>query len=505
MPHALDTPPPSPPPALKQQHEDAFRLRQEHHTGDVIIVGAGIIGCALAVTLARQGRSVILLERSWKAPDRIVGELLQPGGVEALTKLGLRDCLEDIDAIPVHGYVIFYHGEPVQVPYPENSASPKTNIAMDKSKPKLQSEPSLRPQGRSFHHGRFIATLRKACMREPNISIFETNAISPIESTYLPDTVLGVNAKTQHGDDKAPDYFFAPLTIAADGSSSAFRKVLHPHKPVSRSKFFALELKDCALPYSGHGHVVLGDMPPILLYQIGTHETRILVDIPEQCSTASDPKVHFETVVRPNLPKSTLPSFDAAMSEFGKRSMPNSWLPPTTQGLKKHGLVLLGDAMNMRHPLTGGGMTVALNDVVLFRDLIENVDDLGDHKRMKEVWQSFHWGRKGLTSVINILAMALYSLFAADDDRLRALQRGCFRYFQFGGKCVDEPVSLLGGIIRRPFVLFYHFFAVALLAIWMSLRETPIWRLPLFPFDAAAIFWTACIVIFPFIFSELKA
>lgn len=64
--------------------------RGAHHEADVVIVGAGIVGCAAAVAFGKQGRSVILLERSLKEPDRIVGELLQPGGVEALEKLGLR-------------------------------------------------------------------------------------------------------------------------------------------------------------------------------------------------------------------------------------------------------------------------------------------------------------------------------------------------------------------------------------------------------------------------------
>jgi len=58
-------------------------------TYDIAIIGAGIIGTALAYTLGTQGRSVLLLERDLSEPDRIVGELLQPGGVKMLTKLGL--------------------------------------------------------------------------------------------------------------------------------------------------------------------------------------------------------------------------------------------------------------------------------------------------------------------------------------------------------------------------------------------------------------------------------
>ena len=69
----------------KQRHR-----REQNHEADIVIVGAGIAGCALAIAFGNQSRSVILLERSLKEPDRIVGELLQPGGVAALEKLGLE-------------------------------------------------------------------------------------------------------------------------------------------------------------------------------------------------------------------------------------------------------------------------------------------------------------------------------------------------------------------------------------------------------------------------------
>lgn len=52
-------------------------------------MGAGVLGNALAYALAADGRRVALFERDWSEPDRIVGELLQPGGVKALQLLGL--------------------------------------------------------------------------------------------------------------------------------------------------------------------------------------------------------------------------------------------------------------------------------------------------------------------------------------------------------------------------------------------------------------------------------
>lgn len=57
---------------------------------DVLIVGAGVLGSAMAAVLAQDGRRVMVVERDMKEPDRIVGELLQPGGYRALRELGLE-------------------------------------------------------------------------------------------------------------------------------------------------------------------------------------------------------------------------------------------------------------------------------------------------------------------------------------------------------------------------------------------------------------------------------
>jgi squalene monooxygenase len=399
MPLILDSPPTASTPS------DVLESRRRvHHEADVVIIGAGILGCALAVAFSDQGRSVILLERSLRQPDRIVGELLQPGGVAALEELGMADCLEDIDAIKVHGYDVIYHGDEVTIPYPENAASTA----------KAQSEKkSARPEGRSFHHGRFIQKLRERAMRCANVSVVETTATDLVRCGHT-GQVLGVECST--GGNK--DYYFAHLTVAADGYASKFRKEVSSRAPVVKSKFWGLELIDADLPMPNHGHVLISDSPPVLLYQIGTHETRALVDIPDNLPSASvqngGVKNHLRNVVLPSLPASVRPSFEAALDRGALRSMPNSFLPASKN--RHAGLVLLGDAMNMRHPLTGGGMTVAFNDALMLSKLLapDQVPRLEDTKAVLAQLDVFHWKRKNLTSVINILAQALYSLFAAN-------------------------------------------------------------------------------------------
>lgn len=93
--------------------------------------------------------------------------------------------------------------------------------------------------------------------------------------------------------------------------------------------------------------------------------------------------------------------------------MPNSFLPPVRQG-DRRGVVLIGDAWNMRHPLTGGGMTVAFNDVLILRTLLSPIEELGNWDEVKSAIQTWHWTRKPLSSTINILSVALYDLFGAD-------------------------------------------------------------------------------------------
>lgn len=72
----------------------------------------------------------------------------------------------------------------------------------------------------------------------------------------------------------------------------------------------------------------------------------------------------------------------------------------------------------MRHPLTGGGMTVALSDVVLLRSMLGQVDDWSDWKSIQRMLGSWHWQRKPLASTVNILSVALYDLFGADGMHL---------------------------------------------------------------------------------------
>jgi squalene monooxygenase len=70
----------------------------------------------------------------------------------------------------------------------------------------------------------------------------------------------------------------------------------------------------------------------------------------------------------------------------------------------------------MRHPLTGGGMTVALSDVVILCPLLASVSDLSDWRKVTPALNRWCRDRKPLASTVNILSVALYDLFGADGE-----------------------------------------------------------------------------------------
>ncbi|KAJ1972511.1 Squalene epoxidase [Dimargaris verticillata] len=244
------------------------------------------------------------------------------------------------------------------------------------------------------------------------------------------------------------------------------------------------------------------------MYQIDSTETRVLVDVPNESRRqfSGDVRAYLRDVVIPDIPKSLQPKFVEAAATEKLRAMPNRFLPPSVNN--QDGLIYVGDSLNMRHPLTGGGMTVALWDVVYLRDLLapSAVPTFEDTHLVLAQLQAFHWTRKQRSTAINILAQALYALFSArDDPDLTILRQACFDYFELGGNCVATPMGLLGGVCNNPWLLMYHFFAVVVYGMWCFLWSSPnpaaLVRNLLRSFS---VFWMGCKVFLPLLWTEFQ-
>lgn len=461
---------------VKSTANGECRSKTACEEADVIIVGAGVAGAALANTLGKDGRRVRVIERDLTEPDRIVGELLQPGGYLKLIELGLQDCVEEIDAQRVFGYALFKDGKNTKLSYPLE---------------KFDSDVA----GRSFHNGRFIQRMREKAATLPNVQLEQGTVTSLLEEK---GTIRGVNYKTKDGETMTA---YAPLTIVCDGCFSNLRRSLCTPKVDVPSCFVGLLLEDCELPFANHGHVVLADPSPILFYRISSTEIRCLVDVPGQkvpSISNGEMAKYLKTVVAPQIPPELYDGFIAAINKGNIRTMPNRSMPAAPHPTP--GALLMGDAFNMRHPLTGGGMTVALSDIVVLRDLLRPLHDLHDAATLCKYLESFYTLRKPVASTINTLAGALYRVFCASPDQARKEMRdACFDYLSLGGVCSSGPVSLLSGLNPRPLSLVCHFFAVAIFGVGRLLLPFPS---PKRVWIGARIISGASGIIFPIIKAE---
>lgn len=385
---------------------------------DVCIAGSGVVGSALAAALAPLGLRIALVDRSFREQDRIVGELLQPEGVDRLGALGLADILDDLAARPVHGYALFRDGRSITLDYPGDGMT-----------------------GYGLRNGRFVQRLRERAWAH--------TAVEPIEATV---TDLLWDGDRVTGVETSAGRILARWTIASDGFHSRLRTDLHARRPQRTGHFAGYLIDDRDLIEPGHGHLVQSDDRPVLAYPVPGNQARVLIGLGELPGSVRSRafRHHIEHVVAPSLPEPLHEAVACAARDQTARVMPTQFLPARTRQ-RPRGVVLVGDALNMRHPLTGSGMTVGLGDAVLVRDALRD----GSDDPEAAIDRAFA-RRNDANASINILADALAQVM--EHPRLSA---AVFDYLGRGGRCADEPMEILAGRDQRRTTLLRHFIAVA--------------------------------------------
>ncbi|CBH17246.1 squalene monooxygenase, putative [Trypanosoma brucei gambiense DAL972] len=432
---------------------------------DVIIVGGSIAGPVMAKALADQNRRVLLLERSlFTKPNRIVGELLQPGGMDVLMKLGMDECAKSV-GMPCHGYVVLdERGDEIRLPYAAGL------------------------QGFSFHFGDLVNNLRKYVWQncQPAVTMLEATVTEVLVERVAPcvNRAYGV-VYTTAAEYNVPESPFtgappsrtdstsmseevqktatAPLVIMCDGGSSKFKAMYQHYDPAANyhSHFVGLIIRNARLPQEGYGTVFFGKKGPILSYRLDPNELRVLVDYnkPALPSLVEQSRWLSEEIA-PCLPSNMQEDFiKAAQSTQNIRSMPIAFYPATFPSIR--GYVGIGDHANQRHPLTGGGMTCAFSDAFLLAEKLLEIKEMrsSDVVEMADIEDSiqnaivsYARGRVVHSSSINILSWALYAVFGT-----RLLRNACLEYFARGGECVSAPMALLAGVDHSPQRLLWHY------------------------------------------------
>ncbi|RWW71107.1 hypothetical protein BHE74_00021169 [Ensete ventricosum] len=235
------------------------------------------------------------------------------------------------------------------------------------------------------------------------------------------------------------------------------------------SYFVGLLLEDCQLPLPNHAHFILADPSIVLFYSISSTEIRCFVDVPGQKVPSivnGEMENYLKTIVAPQVPTELLDAFVAAIDKGNIRTMPCKSMPADAH--RTPGVLLMGDAFNMRHPISGGGMTVGLSDVIVLRNLLRPLHDLHDAAAVCKYLESFCILRKVRQKY------AFYKLFGASPDEARKeIGQAYFDCLSLGGGFSSDSTAFIGGLTASPLHLVIHFLVVVTYGVGHLLLPIP--------------------------------
>lgn len=376
---------------------------QEMHSYDVAIVGAGPAGCTSALSFARRGKRVLLLEAEPRVSDRLAGEWLHPPALTILDRLG-------VDLTPVapyatgKGFVLFPcdGSEPIALPY----ATGHFGIAIE--------------------HALLVETLRAHCEREPRIDYRPWSRATRIEGQSLT-----FERRTQSTRVVSTKTVSAPLIVGASGrpSTTGDWHVGVPSGMTATSRMAGLVLSGSAeeprvnLPFEGYLHVFLGGPGPVMAYRIDARRVRLLFDVPLSLPMPREGGLvlyeAYGSVIPAELRRAFRDAVRVAASASASADAKLKWasidLRPRVE-LGREGLALVGDAVGTHHPLAATDLTLALEDA----DTLARMPNFSAYART----------RMRQARVPEMLAVGLYEVFADDADEVLAIRRAIYELWR---------------------------------------------------------------------------
>jgi geranylgeranyl reductase family protein len=165
---------------------------------DVIIVGAGPAGSAVAYYLATAGLDVLVLEKSRFPREKVCGDGLTPRAVKALTGMGVS--ISESDGwLRNQGLRIIGGGGRIEVPWPELTSYPGYGMVRSRLD--------------------FDETLARHAERAGARLLEGINVTGPVLDDRT-GRVIGVTAQDVAAKAEPPREYRARLVVAADGNSS---------------------------------------------------------------------------------------------------------------------------------------------------------------------------------------------------------------------------------------------------------------------------------------------
>lgn len=323
---------------------------------DLIIVGGGIGGSALATVMARTGARVLLLEQSEAFQDRVRGEWIAPWGVTEVKRLGLYDLLADAG-----GHHITRHVTYDETRSPEASEArtlPLGIFAPDVAGPLAIGHP---------HHCQTLFDAAQAAGADARRNVRVT-AIS-----------VGSAPAVSFTDETGAHEARARMIVGADGRTSQVREAcgitLHQDKP--HHWFAGLLVEDAeGWPSDLQGIGTEGDFA-YLAFPQGGGRVRVYGGYAlDQAQRFKGPDGAQRFLDAFRMESSPLNAHLAAGRPAGPLFSyfnADSW----TDEPFVEGAVLVGDSAGWNDPISGLGLSITYRDVRIVSELLKGSDDWG--------------------------------------------------------------------------------------------------------------------------------
>jgi menaquinone-9 beta-reductase len=318
-------------------------------TYDIVTVGGGVGGSALAKAMAERGRRVLIIERQAQFKDRVRGEFVFPWGVAEAKELGVYEAL-----IQAGGHHPRYWAE-----YAGPDPLPPRDFAKDTPQ-KLR--------GLCIYHPRMQEALLQAA-EAAGVEIQRGVRVRQVKPGREPRVELeGVAGRA---------VVSARLVVGADGRSSMVRKWsgFHTHGGPPGNLFAGVLVEN--VPASAESSICM----------INPFQSRMVVYFPQSESSGraylafrSEEGIkfsgnsHYASFLQECARSGLAPGLLDRARQAGPLatfSGADSWV----EHPYKDGIALVGDAAGTSDPTWGQGLSLTLRDVRVLRDaLLANED-----------------------------------------------------------------------------------------------------------------------------------